>query len=597
MSLGSFLPRLGLVAAAALVGLSTAVGAAAAEPTESAPTETPATPTTTPEEPPTGTPTSDPTSEPPAGEPSTPPSGPPSLPADPSAEPESEVTPKRLTSLEVLVDFDKESYRTGETMSIRFEVVNLLPEVARDISASLHFTEPDAIQTDYESWGLLNEGVDIPAGGTFSVTVTGRVGVPGATTGVLGGYLYDETGFSVVEFRHSVPITPTFGRAAGIVYADENGNARLDAGEGLPGVVVTAANQVRYEDSYTATTAADGTFSFPRLPTVRMQLSATAPDGWLIGYQFVTIDESDSNDNLRLRAVRPLTSLTVSLAFEKDTYRVGEPAKVRVRLTNTGDRDLVGIVANCNRVGNSNNLTGRTAGWGDLAGDGVTVRANRTLALTVTEAVPRAAFDYGTVHVGCDFSYPYVDDPGNPSDYDSARVPGGFGTIEGIVGHFANGYDQPPVGVGDVRLVLATDGRCPRVAETRSDADGRFAFRKIPAGEYELYLLPPEGWQAAYENPSALSVRANQTSDLVPQVTRGDAAPPKLPAQPPGCDAPAGTLPPQAQGRAAPDTGLADTGASVVGLVVVGLGALVTGAGGVVSARRRSGTKVTIGSR
>ncbi|OLF11233.1 hypothetical protein BLA60_13700 [Actinophytocola xinjiangensis] len=475
--------------------------------------------------------------------------------------------------MEVRVDFDQDRYRTGETMSIRFEVVNH-GTAPQGVSVWQPWSGENRISTDYESWGRFTDGVDIPAGGSVAVTVTGRSAIAGATVGVLDGILFPSGGGDQLgEFHHEVPITPTYGRLGGIAYGDENGNARFDAGEALAGVTVTLSNSYVNDDLYTTTTGADGSFSLAGLPTVRMFLSAQAPDGWQIGYRMVTVAEE--NDDLLLRATRPLTGLSVSLEFTQDTYRPGDLASVRISLVNRSGRDLVGIVANCNRAGNSHSLTGRTAGWGALTGDGVTIPARSTLDLTVTETVPQAAFGTGRVTVACDFSYPGVEGD-NPSDGDWARVPGGLGTVTGDVRHGEQG-------VAGVRLVLVTDDRCPILGTTTSDAQGRFTFTEVPAGEHQLYIFPPKGWTVSGQNPTRLGVQADATSRLGLSVAPGSSsAAPKLPAQPRDCDAAPAPRP-----RPAP-AGLASTGANVGGLLVFGLGALTVGIAGIRLTRRRA---------
>lgn len=558
MSWGSSLSRIGLVAVAAAIGLGPAVATAAAEPTPTTTTETP-TETTTPTE--TETPTET-TTTPGTTTPRTTP-GTTSAPA-----------PRQAADLEVRVDFDQDRYRTGEAIAIRFEVLNH-GTTPQGVTAWQRNSVENSISTDYESWGGFNDGVDIPAGGSVTVTVTGRAAHAGATVGVLDGVLFPTGGGGGLgEFHHEVPITPTYGRAGGIAYGDENGNAQLDPGEGLAGVTVTLSNSFVSDDVYTTTTGPDGSFSLTSVPTVRMMLSAEAPGTWQIGYRHLTIDTENSNDDLLLRATRPLTSLSVSLEFTKDTYQVGEQAQVRVTLVNKGRTDLVGIVANCNRIGDSNGLTGRTPGWGALAGDGVTVPARRTLALTVTEAVPQGAFVHGDVFVACDFSYQGID-TGGPSDHDEARVPGGLGTITGDVRHDDGG-------LAGVRLVLVTNAHCPILARTTTDENGQFTFTQVPAGDHQLYVFPPKGWTVSGENPTGIDVWADQTSRLGLSVSPGSSAAPKLPAQPADC-----TAAPAPQPRPAP-AGLASTGANVGGLLVFGLGALTVGIAGIRLTRRRA---------
>lgn len=432
--------------------------------------------------------------------------------------------------LTVSAAFDKAGYRTGETIGIRFEVRNDGDAPATEIRVSYSLTNPNRIVTDLDSWGVLNTGATIAPGETLTVAVTGQVADPAVTTGELDGFLYDSTGFGVATFDLSTPVTPRFGHVTGVVYADANDNAAFDPGEGLEGATVTAYNTVAYQTApFQASTDATGTFDFAQLPTVPMRLTATAPNGWPVGYQYVTVEETGVDD-LRMRAARPLTDLTADLAFTKDTYRPVQQAKVTVTLTNTGDRPLAGLFANCNRSGSPNGLRGTGPGWGELSitgGDGVTVGPNQTRTIVVTERVPRAARDYGKVWVACDFSYRFALHPDNPFASDSAAVPGAVGRLTGTALHYPNGYEQPPVGVGGLRVVAVTEADCP-IAEATSGPDGAFGFARLPVGEYDLYLFAPDGWQVRYSNPTAVGVRPG-TATVFVELTPGTATPPTLP--------------------------------------------------------------------
>ena len=71
-------------------------------------------------------------------------------------------------------------------------------------------------------------------------------------------------------------VTPSFGRIAGVVYEDINGNSTPDAGEGLAGAVLTLTGSA----SLTTTSAANGSYEFDNLTSGSYLLAETPPDGY-----------------------------------------------------------------------------------------------------------------------------------------------------------------------------------------------------------------------------------------------------------------------------------------------------------------------------
>lgn len=551
--------------AAAVLALTSAVLPAAADPTESAPPSTPpasetstaaTTTTTTPTPPPSSGATGAPAAEDPAQ--------------------------RSVADLAVTATFDKQRYRTGEDMRITLAITNNGPAPAIVVA---HFPkdEPDHISVrDGGDLGL-GRSLTVAAGATHTTNLVGAIGNPDVTLARLTVFL-GSAGTASREFTFTVPVTPTFGHASGTVFADRNDNGTLDDGEGLPGVRLTWTNQLHDRTTFTVTTDAAGRFTLPRLPTAPYRVVSSAPDGWLVGYRQVTVDE-DGVDDLLLRAVRSLSGLTANLAFTKDVYQPTERVTVKVTLANATGRRLAGIVVWCNRAGSANSLEGAGTGWGRLAGDGVTVEKGQTLVLEVTEDMPKDAVRYGSVHVGCTFLQDGVDDDANPDAYDIARVPGAFGDVVGDVKDHPNGHDKPGIGIGDVRVVLVGEGRCPILAETRTDAAGHFELRNVPAGDHDVYLFPPAGWRIEHDNPTATLLVAPGPSRLGVEAEPGSAPAPTLPAQPADCAGSGGPAPgPAPQAGAAP--GLADTGASILVPTLFGLVALLAGIGGVLAARR-----------
>jgi LPXTG-motif cell wall-anchored protein len=530
--------------------------------------------------------TSVPVSEPPASsEPSTPPSE--SAPSEPpsTGEPPASVA---AAQVEVSAKFDQPSYKTGEPLSIDFSIKNVGSARATGLYVFSSTLEPARPIFDPPLVGgvFSKPGVDLEPGATHQVTLPGRVLSPDEDHVTFAGVVFDETNFGVAEFSVNAPVERRTVRVGGVVYGDQNGNGRRDAGEELPGITLTWTNVDFFDKKYTATTDADGRFTFAELPTVRYLTGAEVVDGWLFPYVIREIDASDENENLLIRAVPPLDgALHATLKFTKNSYAPGELAHLEVTLSNSGPIPLRGIIAGCNRVGNSNGLnTG--PGWGDLAfgTDGVTIGVGKTRTFEVTEHVPQAAFDYGYVFASCDFGYLEVDIDNHATADDQAAVPGALATLEGRVFTDQSGEE----GLGGVKLVLVRDGPCPVVGETTTGTDGRFRFEQVPPGpDYKVYFLPPTGWRMVGDNPTSIQVIANGGGRPGFLAERGDAALPTVPTNPSTCTTtttpPATT--PAPQGRSS--SGLASTGANVTGLAALGVMALLLGAGTIVAARRR----------
>jgi hypothetical protein len=118
-----------------------------------------------------------------------------------------------------------------------------------------------------------------------------------------------------------------------------------------------------------------------------------------------------------------------------------------------------------------------------------------------------------------------------PEGFDTAKVPGERGGIEGDVAHSRHGK---PIGLKGVRVVLADPDTCPvYTRKTTTDADGHFHIRRAPASEtYKLYLYPPKGWKVHGENPTGALITGRDTSRFFLDVVRGHK---HVPAPPTTC--------------------------------------------------------------
>lgn len=531
------------------------------------------------------------TSEAPSSTPAPTPSAPPVESSSPAApKPQAE-----RVKVEASVTFEKSSYRIDEDVRFTFKVKNVGETRVDGLQLHYFFSDPGALSIPYEpGWGKLGRspGVPLELGETIEIPVTGQVGDLESDFVSVGGFLYDNSSLSVGEFKSSVPVTKVDGRVAGVVFGDKNGNGKLDDGEQLAGIPLT----LRYtagSKEYKATSDADGKIDFGDVPAVEYLLSSGGDPikGWL--FPLKTVRAGVDTKDLPIRGVRPLNGeLKASVSFTKDTYKTGELAHVTVKLTNYGPLPLVGIVAGCNRAGVDYALKAGP-GWGDLAYfAGATIAPGQTRTFDVTEKVPDAALNHGRVSVACDFGYTDVGINGNPVATDEAAVPGGIATLAGQVVRNAD-PDKPGGGLAGVKVVLASDGDCPTIVETMTDAEGHFKISNVvPGPKYRLFFAPPQGWRIMQDNPKSIYVvgPADNPARLHVEAGHGEEPPPTLPTRRPGCDASETATPaPGASGNQASGgaTGLARTGADVLGLGALALATLVLGAALVFTSRRR----------
>ncbi len=499
--------------------------------------------------------------------------------------------------------FHKPSYESHETVRITATVTNFGGKTAERTRLMWPLSDVEIANEQWGEFGWQAAGIALASGETRTFELTGRI------TSFYDGKVRS---WSMIEWIGSpnpcqcgisgeVPVTQSKGDIAGVVYTDRNRNGQQDAGEAAAGVVVQAGGGVPYS-GHEAITDAEGRFSFPGIPSGDHWMSYTLADGWIVHNEDegsrVRV-EPGKPVQLTARAERPYSeSLSATMTLDKDEYRVGEEAKITITLTNSSDRAISGIQAGCNRIGDENQLGGRpsgadTSGWGELLppGEGVTVGAGETKTFIATEKVPPAAFDYGVVHVGCDFE----PNPGHNSDgpgaSDSARVPGGFGSLKAHIAHDRNDNDVIDVGeaVANTRVALHSYPEGTETVSMVTDANGLADFARVPAGDYRLKV---DGFRFEGEWGGHVRIFAGSKEEqrffVVP-----------APQPEPG---PGGGASPAPAGGAVAGTGdsggnggnggtadaLAKTGASVLGLGLVAVLLMAFGIGARAAARRRT---------
>jgi hypothetical protein len=102
---------------------------------------------------------------------------------------------------------------------------------------------------------------------------------------------------------------------------------------------------------------------------------------------------------LYLPVIPPLSDqLTASFGFDQASYAPTDTTHLTITLTNTGETALIGVIADCNRDGDSNGLFSFD-GWGPLSGNGpgATIPADSTVTFHVDQPMPEFAQSAGYV--------------------------------------------------------------------------------------------------------------------------------------------------------------------------------------------------------
>jgi hypothetical protein len=381
------------------------------------------------------------------------------------------------------------------------------------------------------------------------------------------------------------PMTAVRGSLSGVIYGDQDEDGVFDRGEALIGRSLLLAGGFPPWSGMPRADAA-GRFHVPDLPAGGYRFLLSPPDGWrIVSGEEVRVGAGPTT--VVVRAVREVTpTLSASATLDRDTYAPGDLAREHVVITNTGTRQLDGVVAMCGGQ-DKNSLRGMT--WGELVegvAPGISLRPGETRTYDFTEVVPEVAGRYGFIVLECRFSSGGVE---GARTFDRAAVPGQVGSLAGTL--CAPGTD-PCAAVPGVSVLLMDNERGRVAGRATSGRDGRFTFVDVPAGLYEVRLLGP--WRHGTNAVEQRQVLAGETAewrfDVVPgPVVADPEAPP--PVASPSVAATGGTPPPRAAARPAP-AGLADTGADVMELSALGLLLVVAGAALLAVRPRRAGNCV-----
>jgi hypothetical protein len=385
--------------------------------------------------------------------------------------------------------------------------------------------------------------------GTYTITETLPSGylAGAATVGTVNGSA-DGTAASATAIS-SILLTSgqsginyLFGNVKGItlsgtVYQDSNGNNAFDAGEpGISGVTVTLSgtNNLGQSITATATTAANGTYSFSTdssgnaLRPGTYTITETQPSGYLLGAAAVGTVNGSADGTAA--SATTISSIVVTSGQSGFNYLFGDYKPVTLSGTvyqdangnnafNAGEPGIAGVtvtLSGTNGLGQAITATTTTAADGTYSfstdSSGNTLRPG---TYTITEMQPSGyqlgAATVGTVNGSADGT---VTSATNISAIALTSGQGGinynFGdykpvTVSGLVYEDTNGngaYDAGEPGIAGVTVTLnGTNGLGQSVtATTTTAADGTYRFSTdsgsnvLRPGTYQVVETQPSGY-------------------------------------------------------------------------------------------------------
>ncbi len=396
--------------------------------------------------------------------------------------------------VQVTVAYGQTTYKSNDTFTVTLTVTNNTDQEFLGLDA---FMQNGNCVGETFGWSKLGNFV-LPAHGTISDTETGPNPILGGLGGTLtcAGTVFGD-GMNI-PYSTTVTVIQVYGDYTGVLYRDRNHDGTVEAGEGVGGIKVQLGLSGSPNDlTFTTTSGPDGSFAFHHIPVGQYFANVSSRRNWVVddprflGNGAEVMVTEAAQPPIVLRVLPPLSDrLKAAFSFDQTSYQPTDTVHVTVTLTNTSMKAITGVIADCNRIGDDNNLSS-FEGWGDLSADGpgATIPAGTTVTFHIDLPMPAGAATSGFVGAPCVFG------PEPPPDQlPQVGFPGGdpkvevVGLISDTVLQFVRSDDTTvPVAGMKVRIVDEIVKHVVTVATT--DANGEIHLPTLPAGLYTLHPL------------------------------------------------------------------------------------------------------------
>lgn len=274
---------------------------------------------------------------------------------------------------------------------------------------------------------------------------------------------------------------------------DKNGNWFIEPGEEVTGLKISLHDKQTGAVVAERTTDATGTAEFTGVPLGAYW--ARAGGSWMFypnqGAWEVFVDGQPMTRTFYLVPGVAEPEMRGSVRFEKPSYESHETVRFWLTVTNIGGKTAERVKLDRPILA----LDVPEDGWGDFSSGGVGVQFAPGETRTFEASGTIQEIRDGKLYLSQWIDYAGRPNPHNSGFSGEVPVVQTKGELSGVVYTDKNRNGQQDAGEAAADAVVAAYGGAPAAeARTTTDAEGRFAFRDLPSGDYSVHYTLADGW-------------------------------------------------------------------------------------------------------
>ncbi|WP_154697291.1 carboxypeptidase-like regulatory domain-containing protein [Lentzea guizhouensis] len=414
--------------------------------------------------------------------------------------------------------FGKSTYHRDEKLGITVTLTNSGTRPLSGVVAVCEEHSPDYLRSTSPGWGALHPdgaGVVVPAGGSVTVEVTDEVPQNMRYRTVyafckFGNNGRNSQGYKSVQGIYA-SIKGTFGDLSGTLENSENGQKIADT----PIAVLDATTRRLLKS---IKTDRNGAFLAYDVPVGRVELVVAGR--WKSAAPFVVDVLADRSNEVALSVVpgpevpdlgANVPDLAITAKFEKDSYDVGEPLKLKVVAKHVGTGFALRAQVRSEYVTGEMDYDRKQFGdLGAYPARGVELWPGESREVTLVGQVPYTLTADGQVTLRLVVDSGYLHQDPNLADnvvqpVADVTYPSGDLAVHVYADRNGNGRRDAGEEQGDTPVSTSGGTSSNGYRDGRTDASGRVVFRDLPLGTYRVNAELRDGWVRAVPVEATIS--------------------------------------------------------------------------------------------
>ncbi|MCP2244635.1 SdrD B-like domain-containing protein [Lentzea aerocolonigenes] len=339
---------------------------------------------------------------------------------------------------------------------------------------------------------LSGEGITLAAGGRRALTIVDDVPESAGRAGkvTLDCDFAPNAGWNTdgPVLHQDAPVIEGRGKHTMILGEDRNANSLIDADEAISGAKVLLHDTTNPASVLEGTSGPDGKIEFIGLEKIDYRVEVRAP--WVFasdGPQFVRAADHGGSSSRFLKPVPP-ADVRATVTFSKPRFESHETVQWDLTLTNVGG-ESTGVWVQ----GDSPDMDIPGEQWEHYWLRSTTLAPGESRTFTVAGKLR----DYRNGKVIVSGSYGYSDQPHTPRKpfHAEVEIVQTRGALTGFVHLDKNNNGQPDPGEAAAGAVVEANGGAPYgYYKATTDAEGRYSFSDLPAGDYSVGYTLAGSW-------------------------------------------------------------------------------------------------------